>query len=102
MKTSSHSGTNARHHSLASAGFIVALLALTLVTGSPAAPITKAATGTDYVVETSETLVGAWTAEAADPPTVGAKVSFPTPTTVKYTFPAGPVKNFARLKVTGP
>lgn len=38
---------NARSHSLATAGFIAVLLALALVTGSQAAPITKAATGTD-------------------------------------------------------
>lgn len=52
--------------------------------------------GTDFEVETSETLSGAWTQE-----TVGGNVTI-TGNDVKYTFPSGPVKNFARLKVTGP
>ena len=52
--------------------------------------------GTDFAVETSATLAGAWTTE-----TSGVNVTFPSATEVKYTFPAG-TKNFARLKVTGP
>jgi len=51
--------------------------------------------GTDYVVQTSATLSGAWTDE-----TVGGNVTI-TGDDVKYTFPAG-TKNFVRLKVTGP
>ena len=58
--------------------------------------------GTDYVIETSETLAGPWNVEAAAP-AAGATVTFPSPTAVKFTFPAGgPAKKFARLKVTGP
>ena len=52
--------------------------------------------GTDFVVETSSTLSGTWSTE-----TLGATVTI-TGNNVKYTFPAGPVRNFARLKVTGP
>lgn len=52
--------------------------------------------GTDFWVETSSTLSGAWTTE-----TSGVSVTFPSATEVKYTFPAG-TRNFARLKVTGP
>lgn len=56
--------------------------------------------GTDYWVETSPTLAGAWT--EVDPGTGGDKADITTvPGEVKYTFPAG-TKNFARLKVTGP
>ncbi len=53
--------------------------------------------GTDYLVETSETIAGAWTLE-----TVGANLSI-IGNNVKYTFPSplGP-KKFARLRVTGP
>lgn len=52
--------------------------------------------GTDFVVETSSTLAaGSWTSE------LGGNVTFPTATTVKYTFPSGTMR-FARLKVTGP
>lgn len=51
--------------------------------------------GVDFVVETSATLSGAWTAE-----TLGVNVVI-TGNDVKYTFPTG-TKNFARLKVTGP
>ena len=51
--------------------------------------------GTDFVVETSSTLVGAWASE-----TLGVNVTI-TGNDVKYTFPSGS-KNFARLKVTGP
>lgn len=63
---------------------------------------TKAATytgayGSDYFVETSSTLAGgSWTTEAS-PGTVTVSGN-----NVTYTFPAGPVKNFARLSVTGP
>ena len=63
---------------------------------------TKAATyggsyGTDFVVETSDTLAGTWNTEAS-PGTVTI-----TGDNVTYTFPSplGTVK-FARLKVTGP
>jgi autotransporter-associated beta strand protein len=56
--------------------------------------------GTDFWVETSATLTGAWATEPADP-TPGFNVTFPSATEVKYTFPPG-TKNFARLKVTGP
>jgi autotransporter-associated beta strand protein len=58
--------------------------------------------GTDYFVETSDTLTGTWTSEAADP-TPGFTVTFPTAATVKFTFPTPlDTKKFARLKVTGP
>ncbi|MCF7731598.1 MAG: Ig-like domain repeat protein [Akkermansiaceae bacterium] len=53
MKTSGHPGMHARNHSLAPAGLFAALLVLALVTGSPAAPITKAATGTDLTAGAS-------------------------------------------------
>ncbi len=53
--------------------------------------------GTDFWVETSTSLgTGSWTNE-----TLGVNVVI-TGNNVKYTFPAGPVKTFARLKVTGP
>jgi autotransporter-associated beta strand protein len=56
--------------------------------------------GTDYRVETSATLAGAWTQVA--PGTGADKADLTTvPGEVKYTFPAG-TKNFVRLKVTGP
>ncbi|MCU0748730.1 MAG: hypothetical protein MUF13_04200 [Akkermansiaceae bacterium] len=53
---------------------------------------------TDFEVETSTTLEGAWT-----PVTEGVGAGFVeiTGNDVKYTFPAGP-KNFVRLKITGP
>ena len=52
---------------------------------------------TDFVVETSDTLgAGSWTTE-----TLGGPVTI-TGNAVKYIFPVGPVKKFARLKVTGP
>jgi len=53
--------------------------------------------GTDFVVETSETLTGTWTAEASP-----GNVTI-TGNDVTYTFPS-PLgsKKFARLKVTGP
>jgi fibronectin-binding autotransporter adhesin len=51
--------------------------------------------GTDYVVQTSTTLAaGSWTNE-----TLGGNVVV-SGNNVTYTFPAGPVKNFARLVVT--
>jgi autotransporter-associated beta strand protein len=53
MKTLSHPGRNARDHSLVPAGVIAALLALALVTGTQATPITKAATGTDLTAGAS-------------------------------------------------
>ena len=53
--------------------------------------------GSDYVVETSTTLAaGSWTPE----PTPGNVTV--SGNNVTYTFPAGPVKQFARLNVTGP
>jgi autotransporter-associated beta strand protein len=51
--------------------------------------------GTDFVVETSETLTDAWS-----PETLGDTVVI-TGNAVKFTFPTGTIK-FARLKVTGP
>ncbi len=58
--------------------------------------------GTDFAVETSPTLTSAWTTEAAAP-AVNATVTFPSASTVKYTFPSPmATKRFARLKVTGP
>ena len=59
--------------------------------------------GTDFVVQTSTTLVGPWTTEDV-PPTPGANVAI-SGNNVTYTFPGGPAytgKRFARLKVTGP
>lgn len=56
--------------------------------------------GIDFRVETSDTLTGAWSPEDVAP-TLGAKV-FISGNNVTYTFPTGPVKKFARLKVTGP
>ena len=51
--------------------------------------------GTDFIVQTSATLAaGSWTTE-----TVGGNVSI-VGDNVTYTFPAGPVKDFVRLKVT--
>ena len=70
--------------------------------GSLSVTWTKAATytgvyGTDFVVETSDVLTGAWTTE-----TLGVNVTI-TGNDVKFTFP-GPLsgKDFARLRVTGP
>jgi autotransporter-associated beta strand protein len=51
---------------------------------------------TDFVVETSETLTGAWI-----PETLGVTVTI-TGDNVTYAFPAGPARKFARLSVTGP
>lgn len=56
--------------------------------------------GTDYWVETSDTLTGTWT-QAAPGTGVNQADITTVPGEVKYTFPAG-TKNFARLKVTGP
>ena len=53
---------------------------------------------TDFVVETSSTLVGVWGTASLG---VGANQVVINGNTVKYTFPAG-TKNFARLRVTGP
>jgi autotransporter-associated beta strand protein len=53
--------------------------------------------GTDFTVETSDTLTGAWTVE-----TLGGTVAV-AGRNVTYTFPAPlGTKKFARLKVTGP
>lgn len=53
--------------------------------------------GTDFVVETSSTLVaGSWTTEA-----LGVSVII-SGNNVTYTFPASPLRNFTRLRVTGP
>jgi hypothetical protein len=57
--------------------------------------------GTDFEVETSATLSGAWT-----PETLAGGNLVDDPGFVKFTFPPGAPpytgKNFARLKVTGP
>lgn len=53
---------------------------------------------TDFVVETSTTLIGAWTPVALGAGADGVEI---TGDAVKYTFPSGS-KKFARLKVTGP
>jgi len=55
--------------------------------------------GTDFVVETSDTLTGSWTEESVSP-TPGATVSI-TGSEVKFIFPSG-VRNFARLRVKMP
>lgn len=79
-----------------------ALPSVTTSAGVRSITWTKAASytgdyGTDFIVETSSSLAAeSWTTEAS-PGTVtiiGNEVT--------YTFPAGPAKNFARLKVTGP
>jgi autotransporter-associated beta strand protein len=62
---------------------------------------TKSATypgtyGTNFTVETSDTLTGTWVTE-----TVGVNVTI-TGNQVKYTFPAGDTRKFVRLKVVGP
>ena len=49
--------------------------------------------GTGYVVQTSTTLTGTWTNEPGS-----GNVTF-SGNDVTYTFPSGPVKKFARLKV---
>lgn len=79
-----------------------ALPGVTTVAGVRSVTWTKAASytgsyGTDYFVESSATLAaGSWTTEA-----LGGTVT-QAGNNVTYTFPAGPVKTFARLKVTGP
>lgn len=79
-----------------------ALPGITTVAGVRSVTWTKAATYTgtypaNFTVETSTTLAaGSWTTE-----TLGVNVVI-TGANVTYTFPAGPVKTFARLKVTGP
>ncbi len=56
--------------------------------------------GTDFTVETSSTLTGVWA--TADPGTAAGQAdTTTTPGQVKFTFPAG-IRNFVRLKVTGP
>ena len=80
-----------------------ALPAVTNTAGTLSITWTKAAgyTGaytTDFVVETSSTLLGAWSTASLG---AGANQVVITGNTVKYTFPAG-TKNFARLRVTGP
>jgi autotransporter-associated beta strand protein len=62
---------------------------------------TKASTypgvyGTDFTVETSDTLTGTWITE-----TVGGNVTI-TGNNITYTFPSGGTRRFARLKVVGP
>lgn len=52
--------------------------------------------GTDFTVETSDTLTGTWATE-----TVGGNVTL-TGNNITYTFPAGGTGKFARLKVIGP
>ena len=53
--------------------------------------------GTDFVIETSETLTGAWTQETVGGNVVQSGDSF------TYTFPTPlGTKKFVRLKVTGP
>jgi hypothetical protein len=72
------------------------------VTGALSITWTKAAGytgtyGTDFRVETSDTLTGAWIAE-----TLGGTVTI-TGNNITYTFPSLPGdKKFARLRVTGP
>jgi hypothetical protein len=77
----------------------------TALDGTLSVTWTKAATytgtavyGNEYVVETSDTLTGAWTEETIGGGNITLNVN-----DVKYTFPS-PLDNkkFARLKVTGP
>ena len=77
------------------------LPSITDTTGTLSITWTKSATypglyGTDFTVETSDTLTGTWTTE-----TVGGSVTI-TGNQVKYTFPAGGTRKFVRLKVVGP
>ena len=87
--------------STVSAGF-TSVPGVTTVSGVNSVTWTKAGTytgvyGTNFWVETSTSLAaGSWTNE-----TLGVNVVI-TGNNVKYTFPSGPVKTFARLKVTGP
>jgi autotransporter-associated beta strand protein len=79
-----------------------ALPGVTNTGGTPSITWTHAADytgtyGTDYFVETSDTLIGTWTAEASP-----GNVTI-TGSEVKYTFPSPlGTRKFARLKVTGP
>lgn len=58
---------------------------------------------TDFVVETSATLAtGSWTSVATSGTPGTSNTVFISGNNVTYTFPAGPVINFVRLKVTGP
>ena len=52
--------------------------------------------GTNFTVETTDTLTGTWTTE-----TLGVNVTI-TGNQVRYTFPAGDTRKFVRLKVVGP
>ncbi len=87
--------------STVSTGF-TSLPGVTDLSGVKSTTWTKAGTytgvyGTHFWVETSTSLAsGSWTTE-----TLGVNVVI-TGNNVKYTFPSGPVKTFARLKVTGP
>jgi len=89
--------------STSSTGF-TPLPGVTNTSGTLSVTWTKAATGyagaytTDFVVETSSSLIGAW---ATAPLGTGPGTVEISGNAVKYTFPAG-IKNFARLKVTGP
>lgn len=58
--------------------------------------------GSGFVIETSGSLTGTWTGEAAAP-APNATVTFPSANTVRYTFPFPATgKRFARLKVLAP
>jgi hypothetical protein len=62
---------------------------------------TKSATypgtyGTNFWIESSETLTGTWTIEI-----LGGNV-IQTGNNITYTFPAGGTRRFVRLKVVGP
>jgi autotransporter-associated beta strand protein len=58
--------------------------------------------GTHFTVETAFNFKGVWTTETAAPEP-GATVTFPTPDTVRYTFPASAGrKKFVRLRVAAP
>lgn len=82
-----------------------ALPGVTAAAGTLSITWAKAATypptavyGTDFVVETSTTLTGAWGTASLG---AGANQVVIIGADVKYTFPVG-TRNFARLKVTGP
>lgn len=85
-------------------GFSGPLPGVTNTGGTLSVTWTKAASyggdyGTHFRVETSETLGGAWNPASEG---VGADNVQISGNTITYTFPAGPVKKFARLVVTGP
>ena len=91
---------------VANSGFTPLPGVATALDGTLSVTWTKGATyagvyGTDYFVETSKNLTD-WGIEIAEP-NAGSTVTFPTPTTVKFTFPT-PLDpaNFVRLRVTGP